>query len=277
LRKTLTDGRAKLPEGSRSYTFGAVAAAQLDVTWPLPPFHAKDLALSTLSLLYWIASQDSLATALGLQATQQALAPEILNRALTAINTCDDLADAALIVYATQDVIDHAIQSRIDETWHTPVNSADAIRLVHHLCDRFALIANALKRRHKNRPTIQIKDEYDVQDLLGALLQLHFDDVRPEEWTPSYAGNASRIDVLLKAEKIAVEAKMTRKGLGQKEVVTQLAEDILRYQAHPNCKTLICFVYDPTAKCSNPTALESDLTSSHGALNVVVLVRPKNR
>jgi hypothetical protein len=277
LRTTLAEGRAKLPEGSRSYALGAVAAAQLDVPWPLPPFHTKDLSLPTLSLFYWIAGQEPLAKPLGLQITQQSLAPEILARALTTVNRYDDLADAALIVYATQEVIERTIQSRIDETWHTPVNNADATRLVRHLCDRFAVIANTLQRRHANRATIQINDEYDVQDLLGALLKLHFDDVRPEEWTPSYAGNASRMDFLLKGEKVAVEAKMTRQGLGQKEIVTQLAEDILRYQAHQHCKTLICFVYNPTGKCSNPTALENDLTNAHGALNVVVLVRPKNR
>jgi len=84
--------------------------------------------------------------------------------------------------------------------------------------------------------------------------------VRPEEWTPSYSGNASGMDFLLKPEQVGVEAKMARKGLGQKELVTQLAKDILRYQSHQDCKTLMCFVYDPTAKCSNPTALENDLT-----------------
>ena len=37
---------------------------------------------------------------------------------------------------------------------------------------------------------------------------------------------------LVKPEHVVVEVKMTRKGLGQKELVTQLAEDILRYQSH---------------------------------------------
>jgi hypothetical protein len=35
-----------------------------------------------------------------------------------------------------------------------------------------------------------LKDEYDVQDLLYALLRIFFDDVRPEEWTPSFAGKS---------------------------------------------------------------------------------------
>jgi hypothetical protein len=83
------------------------------------------------------------------------------------------------------------------------------------------------------------------------------------------------MDFLLKPEQLVVEAKMTRKGLGQKELVSQLAEDILRYQAHQDCKTLICFVYDPTGICASPQAIETDLTSNHGNLNVIVIVQPK--
>jgi hypothetical protein len=119
--------------------------------------------------------------------------------------------------------------------------------------------------------------EISVATKVRALLKLHFADVRPEEWTPSYGGNASRMDFLLKPEQVVVEAKMARKGLGQKELVTQLAADILRYQSHQDCKTLMCFVYDPTAKCSNPTALENDFTKKHGGLQVIVIVQPKSR
>ena len=64
-------------------------------------------------------------------------------------------------------------------------------------------------------------DEYDVQDLMHAILRLHFDDVRPEEWTPSYAGKSSRIDFLLPGERTIIEVKMTRHGLGQKEVADE--------------------------------------------------------
>jgi hypothetical protein len=83
------------------------------------------------------------------------------------------------------------------------------------------------------------------------------------------------MDFLLKPEQVVIEAKMTRKNLDQKEVANQLAVDILRYQAHQDCKTLLCFVYDPSGRCNNPTALENDLTTNHGNLRVVVIVRPK--
>nr|WP_250162867.1 hypothetical protein [Psychrobacter sp. WY6] len=40
---------------------------------------------------------------------------------------------------------------------------------------------------------------------------MYFDDVRPEEYTPSYAGAASRTDFLLKKEQIIIELKKSRK------------------------------------------------------------------
>ena len=42
-----------------------------------------------------------------------------------------------------------------------------------------------------------MEDEYDVQDLFHALLTIYFEDIRKEEWSPSYAGGASRMDFLL--------------------------------------------------------------------------------
>jgi REase_DpnII-MboI len=63
-------------------------------------------------------------------------------------------------------------------------------------------------------------------------------------------------------------------GLAAKEVSTQLIEDIRRYQSHPNCKTLICFVYDPDGRIINPRGIESDLAENNGDLDVKVLIRP---
>lgn len=72
--------------------------------------------------------------------------------------------------------------------------SNDYFGLVKKICSRFHLVANQLKTRHSNRESLVISDEYDVQDLLHALLHIYFDDIRPEEWTPNYAGGSSRVD-----------------------------------------------------------------------------------
>jgi hypothetical protein len=127
------------------------------------------------------------------------------------------------------------------------------------LCRRFPLFARQLLKRRENRFTIKIEDEYDVQDLLHALLKLNFDDVRREEYTPSFGGGPSRVDFLLKQEQIVVEAKMTRQGLGASQVFKELAVDVAKYRAHPDCKVLICLVYDPTAHVQNPVGLERDI------------------
>ena len=237
----------------------------------------RDLSLASLSLLYWLINQKVLATRIGLTLNEAELATAVLETALLDQNHCDDLADAGLVLHAMESIVERTIRASVEETWQAPRNTQAAITLVRAICERFVIVVNALAERHDNRPTISITDEYDVQDLLGALLRLHFADVRPEEWTPSYAGNASRMDFLLKPEQVVVEAKMTRKGLGQKELVSQLAEDILRYRSHQDCKTLMCFVYDPASKCTNPTALENDLTKNNAGLQVIVVVQPKSR
>lgn len=87
---------------------------------------------------------------------------------------------------------------------------------VEKILSRFWLVANQLRERPRNKRPYSIEDEYDVQDLLHAILKLDFDDIRREEWTPSYAGGASKIDLVLKEEKIIIEVKKTRDDLREK-------------------------------------------------------------
>ncbi len=150
--------------------------------------------------------------------------------------------------------------------------SVDSIHQISNLFDRFHIICRQLRKRHNSRKTLDIQDEYDVQDLIHALLYIYFDDIRAEEWTPSYAGRCSRQDFLLKKENIVIEIKKTRDGLTDREVGEQLIVDIERYKSHPNCKTLFCFVYDPNERISNPRGLENDLTRETDGLNVITII-----
>jgi hypothetical protein len=97
------------------------------------------------------------------------------------------------------------VELRIEENRRNPegkmdadINSATA-RLV-QLADSFHRAALRMRTRHAGRPPFLVTDEYDVQDLFAALLETRFDDVRREEWGPSYAGGATRVDFLLKIE-----------------------------------------------------------------------------
>jgi hypothetical protein len=162
-----------------------------------------------------------------------------------------------------------------DESTATGSSAPDPLASVLRLCGRFHQVARQLRSRHDNRSTVEIEDEYDVQNLLHALLRIDFDDIRPEEWTPSYAGRSARMDFLLKDYQIVLEAKKTRKALADKEVGDELLEDMARYKAHPACKTLVCFIYDPEGRIGNPTGLENDLSGERDGLKVVAIVNPK--
>jgi hypothetical protein len=152
----------------------------------------------------------------------------------------------------------------------------DPVVILERIFSRFHQVAKQLRVRHESRHTLDVNDEYDVQDLLHALLRLHFEDIRTEEWTPSYAGGSSRMDFLMKTQQIVVEVKKTRSNLRDKQVGEQLIVDIEKYKQHPNCRRLFCFVYDPEGLIGNPVGLENDLArQSRNNLEVRVFIFPR--
>ena len=147
-------------------------------------------------------------------------------------------------------------------------------KTIENIFEKFHSCCKQARKRHDKRVTIDVHDEYDVQDLLHILLKLHFEDIRPEEHTPSYAGSSSRMDFLLKDIKTVIEVKKTRDNLKDKEVGEQLTLDIAKYSTHPDCNMLYCFVYDPEELITNPKGVERDLSGEKNGLNVQVFIRP---
>lgn len=113
-------------------------------------------------------------------------------------------------------------------------------------------------------PSPSIENEADLQVVVEAILRLHFDDVRPEDYVSKYAGGASRVDFLLRQPGIIIETKMTRPTLTDRKVGEELLVDWARYQRHPDCKSILAVVYDPGRYISNPAGLENDLSHNHG-------------
>ncbi len=178
------------------------------------------------------------------------------------------------------DTAGSVLKSLIDEVaeyWEEQhrAQQRDCLSVLETLCNRFHLVARQLRSRHNNRDTLNVEDEYDVQDLLHALLVLEFDDIRPEEWTPSYAGSSARMDFLLKQEQTVIEVKKTNPRLGAKEVGEQLIIDIIKYKHHPDCRALVCFVYDPEGRIANPRGIENDLSGDREGLVVRVIIAPR--
>lgn len=143
------------------------------------------------------------------------------------------------------------------------------------LLNRFHKSAQALRDRHSNRETIMIKDEYDVQDLLYSLLQIYFDDIRKEDASPSHAGANSRIDFVLKKEKIVLEVKMTNESLSTNKLGQELLIDIGRYKEYPECKDLVIFIYDKGDFIRNKNGLITDLQKhATNDFKVTVVINP---
>lgn len=248
---------------------------------------SKQAALASLKHLKQLKAEDSASLSLDLSelAPQEILLLAGIDLAFGPIGTA--------IVDMERQVINHLLQG--DVTIGDAVEAATLYVLLHRARDRvllnsdsatpteriialgrrFPLFVERLSSRQRGRAPIQIQDEYDVQDMLHALLKLHFDNVRPEEHTPSYGGSSSRVDFFLPNERIVVEAKMTRANLGQKEVVDQLIIDATRYAQMDGVDTLICLVYDPTRRCSNPRTVETDVEKSSTRLIVRAIVCPQ--
>lgn len=233
------------------------------------------LSVAELALLHWVNTAFEKALISTIPPGGEPLLDRILlETSLKAPPAPRDLAEAAVLHISLSAAIATRLESALAETWQVGRPTKDAVALIETICRRFPFLVKQLGARHDKRPAFLVKDEYDVQDLLHGLLRLHFDDVRPEEVTPSYAGSSARMDFLLKTEKVVVEAKMTRKNLGQKEVVAQLTEDVARYRTHPDCHTLVCFVFDPGGFCKNPVALENDVSTNANGFAVKVIVAP---
>lgn len=176
-----------------------------------------------------------------------------------------------------QQILKYVKEALANQPASAPAEAKAAVHFdpIRVLCSRFHEVAKQLQVRHAGRNTLAVADEYDVQDLTHALLRIFFDDIRDEEWTPSYAGGAARMDFLLPEVRTVLEMKMARKGLGAKEIGEQLIVDIAKYREHPKCKRLICLVYDPNGFVANPRGIERDLSGKHGELDVLVLIIPR--
>lgn len=141
----------------------------------------------------------------------------------------------------------------------SPVVPTDVERLIEYLVRGLPRAMFPLRHRRKNRPCLAFSDEYDVQDLLHALLRPWIADIRPEEYTPSYAGSSTRMDFLLPKYGIIIEVKVVRDRNHGKAVGNELILDISHYQAHLNCKQLWCVIYDPSGFIQNPEGMKADL------------------
>jgi predicted RNA-binding Zn-ribbon protein involved in translation (DUF1610 family) len=132
-----------------------------------------------------------------------------------------------------------------------------ALASLETLLHRLPRVIRQLRERHGDRPPFRVVDERDLEDLLRALLQLHFDDIRPQCRTPRYAAT-TRTDFLLALERIVLTTKVTRAAVREPQLTEQLREDAAYYRAHGGCRTVVAYVHDPEGLLREPPVLTED-------------------
>ena len=156
-----------------------------------------------------------------------------------------------------------------------PGSDQAPLSLIRKICLRFHSVVRQLRLRKDYRPTLEVEDDYDLQDLFCALLRVEFDEVATEEWIPPYADGAPRTTFFVNKDQIAILTRKTRPGLTTKELADQITADAAYYREQGRCSTLLCFMYDPEGRIGSPKRLETTLTSVHEHYRVEVLVAPK--
>ncbi len=146
---------------------------------------------------------------------------------------------------------------------------------IENIFSKFHEVHKQLQIRYANRSTLTINNEYDVQDLLHSLLRLYFDDIRPEEWNPSYANSSTKSDFLIPEHNIIIECKIKTKNHSDNDIKKELIIDKEQYRKHVKCKIMYCFIYDSEGLIENPRGFENDINEKSDNLDCRCYIVPK--
>lgn len=159
------------------------------------------------------------------------------------------------------------------EDRRAPTKPAQVEELLEVIVRGLRRAMHPLTHRRKGSQQLSFGSEYDVQDLLHALLRPWIGDIRPEEFTPSYAGSSTRMDFLLPVHSLVIETKIIRDRSHAKRVGDELIIDIEHYRRHQSCKILWCVIYDPEGLVTNADGLKNDLEGSRSSRDGRIEVR----
>jgi len=175
---------------------------------------------------------------------------------------------------------------KIVETTEMPIilekqGTREKLGIIFTVIDKFTSASTSLTNRRKNKTSIDIVDEYDVQDILHVILKPFFPTIKSEQVV---SGNDDekflKIDFLIASEKAAIECKFIRDNNHATSITKEINDDIQTYAKHQDCNNLIFFIYDKDMHISNPDVLEDNYTIKQSfndkSINVFLKIRPKN-
>jgi hypothetical protein len=145
--------------------------------------------------------------------------------------------------------------------------------ILDYVFNNFSLFYQQIQKRYNKRKTIEITDEYDVQDIVHSILRLFLSDIRKEAYNPQHLGKSTKIDFVLYEENIGIEIKYADGINPEKRIGDELLVDINHYKMNRNCKKLYCFIYNPHGAFNNPHGFIKELEESK-ELPIRVYIKP---
>lgn len=133
---------------------------------------------------------------------------------------------------------------------------APDIALLLRLCERLPDSARVLATRQRGRVPFELNDEYDVQDLLHAVIRAYFKySVREEPVGRVGGGKSSRADLAFEDIGTIVEVKFVHGPNDQNRIVEEFAQDLVHYSKWHPLKTFVYMIYN-SRDLRDPEALE---------------------
>lgn len=191
-----------------------------------------------------------------------------------------DLNNALKAVTAVTE-IDVQLQILLEDIESTLLNiryiNKSADEIVREILNNFSnAIQKIIKNRRKDHPNFEIEDEYDVQDILYVIVKSVFPNLRDEDAIAKVGAKTTKIDLIIREERILVEVKMIKKkDSNETHFIEQLKVDFESYHECVWLRKLFCFVYDPykkTRDISNFNDLNGDRKKGEHQYNVEVIV-----
>lgn len=113
-----------------------------------------------------------------------------------------------------------------------------------HILGTFNDCVGYLQGRRIKHKTFVVDSESVVQDLLYIMLKPLFPELTFEDPSPKGAASYPIKDFYFPSIKLILEAKFVGSRDDVKKVEKQLADDIWKYSANPDCEELIFFIFD---------------------------------
>lgn len=171
------------------------------------------------------------------------------------------------------EVLPHGPDTNRQATAPLPPKPGNVEELLEVIVRGLRRAMHPLTHRRQSAQPLTFSSEYDVQDLLHALLRPWIVDIRPEEFTPSYAGSSTRMDFFLPAYSLVIETKLVRDRTHARRLGDELIIDVEHYRRHPGCKKLWCVIYDPDHLIANAEGMKTDLEGPRFSKDGEVVVR----